>query len=166
MMQVWFDVCAMLGLMIELLQSNLGVKLNSMREFLQNRRLKWLGYLEKEKKESAWFSIYSALKLSSSFSREWPRKSWNEVIKSDLKKRELNKNLARQKCLEVFNWKPSNTCKHGKKQLGFFFLFNLDSLQQAWTATTRHGVTRKRSTKRLQPTENLFRKNLHLKDVC
>ena len=60
----------MLGLMIELLQSNLGVKLNSMREFLQNRRLKWLGYLEKEKKESAWFSIYSALKLSSSFSRE------------------------------------------------------------------------------------------------
>ena len=28
------------------------------------------------------------------------------------------------------------------------------------------GVTRKRSTKRLQHTENLFRKNLQLKDVC
>ena len=85
MMQVWLDACAMLGLMIELLQSNLGLKLNSMREFLQNRSLKWLGYLEKEK-ESAWFSIYSTLKLSGSFSRERPRKSWNEVIKSDLKK--------------------------------------------------------------------------------
>ena len=34
---------------------------------------------------------------------------------------------------------------------------------QGWTATTEHGVTRKRSTKRLQYTENLFRKNLQLK---
>ena len=37
---------------------------------------------------------------------------------------------------------------------------------QDWTATTRHEVTRKRSTKRLEHTENLFRKNLQLKDVC
>ena len=35
-----------------------------------------------------------------------------------------------------------------------------------WTLTTRHGVTRKEAQKRLQDTENLFRKNLHLKDVC
>ena len=33
-------------------------------------------------------------------------------------------------------------------------------------ATTRHGVTRKRTTKRLQHTRNLFRKNLQLKYVC
>ena len=31
---------------------------------------------------------------------------------------------------------------------------------------TRHGVTRKRNTKRLRHTGNLFRKNLQLKDVC
>ena len=37
---------------------------------------------------------------------------------------------------------------------------------QDYTATTRHGVTRKRSTKRLQHTGKLFRKNLQLKDVC
>ena len=37
---------------------------------------------------------------------------------------------------------------------------------QGSTATKRHGVTRKRSTKRLQHTENLFRKNLQVKDVC
>ena len=34
------------------------------------------------------------------------------------------------------------------------------------TATTRHGVTRKEAQKRLQDAENLFRKNLLLKDVC
>ena len=33
---------------------------------------------------------------------------------------------------------------------------------QGWTATTRHGVTRKRSTKRLKHTGNLFTKNLNI----
>ena len=37
---------------------------------------------------------------------------------------------------------------------------------QGWTATTRHGVTRKRSTKRLKHTGNLFTKNLQLISVC
>ena len=47
----------------------------------------------------------------------------------------------------------------------FFFKIGIHSMQ-GFTATTRHGVTRKRSTKRLQETENLFRKNLQLKEVC
>ena len=34
------------------------------------------------------------------------------------------------------------------------------------TATRRHGVTRKEAQKRLQDRENLFRKNIQLKDVC
>ena len=37
---------------------------------------------------------------------------------------------------------------------------------QGEIATTRHGVTRKEAQKRLQDTENLFRKDLQLKDVC
>ena len=38
---------------------------------------------------------------------------------------------------------------------------------QGSTATMRHGVTRKnKAQKRLQDTENLFTKNLQLKDVC
>ena len=37
---------------------------------------------------------------------------------------------------------------------------------QGGTATTRYGVKRKGAQKRLQATENLFRKNLQLKDVC
>ena len=45
-----------------------------------------------------------------------------------------------------------------------FLLIGVHSMQ-GWTANTRHGVTRKRSTKILKHAENLFRKNLQLKDV-
>ena len=47
----------------------------------------------------------------------------------------------------------------------FFFLIGIHPMQ-GWTATMRHGVTRKEAQKRLQGTENLFRKNLQLQDVC
>ena len=47
-----------------------------------------------------------------------------------------------------------------------FFFFNWDSLHARLNSHYRHGVTRKRNTKRLRPTGNLFRKNLQLKDVC
>ena len=47
----------------------------------------------------------------------------------------------------------------------FFFLIRIYSMQ-GWTVTTRHGVTRKRGTKRLRHTGNLFSKNLQLKGVC
>ena len=53
-------------------------------------------------------------------------------------------------------------------QLGsgmIFFLIGIHPMQGS-TATTRHGVTRKEAQKGLQDTENLFRKNLQLKDVC
>ena len=42
-----------------------------------------------------------------------------------------------------------------------FLLIRIPFMQGS-TATTRHGVTRKRSTKRLKYTGNLFRKNLIL----
>ena len=46
-----------------------------------------------------------------------------------------------------------------------FFKIGIYSIQ-GWTATTRHGVTRKRNTKRLRHVWNRFRRNLQLKDVC
>ena len=47
------------------------------------------------------------------------------------------------------------------------FFFNWNSLSmQGWTHTMRHGVTRKRRTKKLKHTRNFFRKSLQLKDVC
>ena len=52
------------------------------------------------------------------------------------------------------------------KNFFFFFLkIGIHSMQGS-AATTRHGVTRKGSTKRLKHTGNLFRKNLQLKDIC
>ena len=53
------------------------------------------------------------------------------------------------------------------KEKVFFLLFILIGIhsKQGWTATTRHGVTRKRNTERLRHTGNLFRKNLQLKDL-
>ena len=36
---------------------------------------------------------------------------------------------------------------------------------QDWTATTRHGFTKKRNTKRVKHTGNMFRKNLQMEGV-
>ena len=46
-----------------------------------------------------------------------------------------------------------------------FFKIGIHTIQDL-TATTRHGVTRKKNKKTLKHTGNLFRKNLQLKDVC
>ena len=48
--------------------------------------------------------------------------------------------------------------------IDIFSFFNCDSMQGR--ITVRHGVARKRSTKRLKHTENLFRKKLQLTGVC
>ena len=53
----------------------------------------------------------------------------------------------------------------GEHYLIYLFLIGIHSMQ-GWTATTTHRVTRKRSTKRLKHTENLFRKNLQSIGVC
>ena len=37
-----------------------------------------------------------------------PRKTWNEVIRSDLKERKVSRDLAKDRCLEVFHKKPTN----------------------------------------------------------
>ena len=50
----------------------------------------------------------------------------------------------------------------GNKDIRYvFFLIGIHSMH-GLTATTRHGATRKRSTKRLKHTGNLFRKTLHV----
>ena len=45
------------------------------------------------------------------------------------------------------------------------FFIGIHSMQ-GWTATTRHAVTRKTSTKRLTHTKSLYRKTLQLIGVC
>ena len=59
----------------------------------------------------------------------------------------------------------SYTCPVLYFQVFLVFLIGIHSMQ-GWTVTMRHGVVRKRSTKRLKHADNLFRKNLQLKGVC
>ena len=47
-----------------------------------------------------------------------------------------------------------------------FFKLGFTPCNAEQPLTTRHGVTRKRKTKRLRHAVNLFKKNLQLKDVC
>ena len=51
-------------------------------------------------------------------------------------------------------------------QFTYYFFFIGVHFMEGSTATMRQGVTRKQAKKRLQNRENLFRKNLQLKDVC
>ena len=66
-------------------------------------------------------------------------------------------------CNRLSNWKGLLRVTVWVKQ---FFLKIGIHFRQGWTASMRHGVTRKRSTNWLQHTGNLFRKNLQLKGVC
>ena len=72
----------------------------------------------------------------------------------------------------MFEWVLNIPLRYGLKgtrhyefpKMPSFLLIGVHSMQD-WTATARHGVTRKRRTKRLQDTGNLFKKKLQLRDV-
>ena len=66
--------------------------------------------------------------------------------------------------LTVMSSSISSSFERFSNWLRIFFFNGIHSMQ-GWTATMRHGVTRKRSTKRLEHTGNLFRKNLQLKNM-
>ena len=78
-------------------------KVKSLEECLQDRSLQWFTHLERVK-ESAWPSKCRTFKVSDSFPRGRPRKTWNEVIKSNLKERKVSKGIAQELVL------PSVTC--------------------------------------------------------
>ena len=67
----------------------------------------------------------------------------------------------------VFWRKKKSPTERGDYAFYAFFCFvtGIHSMK-GLIATTRHGNTRKRSTKRLKVTRNMFRMNLNLKDVC
>ena len=60
------------------------LKLKSMRERLQDRRLQWFGHIERIE-ESAWSSKCRTVYVSGGFLRGRPKEIWNEVIRSGLK---------------------------------------------------------------------------------
>ena len=97
---------------------------------------------------------------------------YSKIIGHILKYLQINKKCA---CFNEIIWliimKIKMKMKNGSHRFDIigshrlFFLVQIHS-RQGWTATTRHGLTRKTSTKRLEHAGNLFRKNLQLKDVC
>ena len=54
------------------------------------------GQLERME-ESVWSGKCRTFKVSSSFPGGQPRKTWNEVIRSDMKERKINKEIAKDR---------------------------------------------------------------------
>ena len=54
-----------------------------------------------------------------SFLKARPSRTWNEVIISDLKENKVNKDLTKDKCMDVFHKKASNLSKHRKQTLKY-----------------------------------------------
>ena len=54
----------------------------------------------------------------------------------------------------------------GLNNQGSKYFFDYNFSMQDLTATTRHGVTRKKCTKRLKHKAKLFRKSVQVKSVC
>ena len=57
-----------------------------MKECFQDRRLKWFVHLE---------GMEESAKVSGSLPRQQARKTWNEVIRSDVKKKKVTKDIAK-----------------------------------------------------------------------
>ena len=66
--------------------------------------------------------------------------------------------------VHLLSWLHGGTGKRDHR-LFFFFLIGIHAMQD-WTASKGHGITRKKNTRGLEHTGNLFRKSLQLKDVC
>ena len=72
------------------------LKLKSIRECLQDKRLQWFGHLERME-ESAWSSKCKTFEVSGIFPRGRPRKTWHEIVKKDPKERKVSEDIARDR---------------------------------------------------------------------
>ena len=72
------------------------LNLESIGRCVQNRRLRWFGHTERMDK-SFWVSRCRAVEVSGSVGRGRPKKTWEEVIKIDLRERRVSKDLARDR---------------------------------------------------------------------
>ena len=106
-------------------------------------------------------SIASKTKLNISFSH----KHYSDFLKNRSDISFFVSPTDKTEMENIISWLDSKKSVGPNSFFVCFFLIGIHSMQ-GWTATMRHGFTRKEAQKRLQYTENLFRKNLQLKDVC
>ena len=71
----------------------------SMSKWFQDRVLQWFGHLERGE-ETTWSSKCRTFKVSGSFYRRQPWKTWNLLIRSNLKEK-VNKDIAKDR----YAWK-------------------------------------------------------------
>ena len=72
------------------------LRLKSVRECLQDRRLQWFGPLERME-ERKWSNKCGTFRVSGNFLRGQPKKTWNEVTRSYLKDGKVSKDKAEDK---------------------------------------------------------------------
>ena len=83
-----------------------------MSECLLDRKQPWFGHLE-GMEESVWSTEDRTFKVGNSLPRGQPWKTWNDLIKSDLKE---SKDKAKdENTWNSFIKKTSNPSKHGKQ---------------------------------------------------
>ena len=119
-------------------------------------------------------SSYNAMPLEITCTKLMVKKaiiySWNIfLLKTLLEARNIFKTFQylpeKSNYLKIFDSFIEPSTQHHLSPTPNFVLIGIHSIQ-GWTVATMHSATRKRSTKRLKHTGNLFRKNLPLKDVC
>ena len=82
------------------LSSRLGI--HSIRDVIQARRLRWFGHLERMEGDN-WVSKFIDLVVPGTKPRGRPRKTWQEVIRTDLQQKNLRTELTQSRS----DWKPA-----------------------------------------------------------
>ena len=77
------------------------MQLDSVREYIQHRRLQWFGHLERIEVD-AWISKCRDIMVDGSLARGRPQKSWSEVVRKDLREKKVSKDIAK----DGIAWKP------------------------------------------------------------
>ena len=79
------------------------VGIDSITSELQTQRLRWFGHIER-RDESDWLKKVRHLEVNGSRGRGRPRKTWSQVIKDDLR----GKNITRELALDRGRWRSGN----------------------------------------------------------
>ena len=65
-------------------------------DVMRQRRLRWYGHVER-REDSSWLKKVRNLEVDGESGRGRPRKTWEQVIKEDLRAKELRRELAQNR---------------------------------------------------------------------
>ena len=87
------------------------LRLVSVRELIQTKRLSWFGHLERMD-DNNWVSKCRHCVVDGRSVKGRPRKTWNEVVRNDLKEKNLDKELAKDRVAwkSLIKPRPTHAC--------------------------------------------------------